>query len=526
MIEDLSKFLELAGIDIIEVMPDKARPVRINMAGTVSIVTLIKRLGETRNYDYPHILKIMSKEKDFSDLILEYAKEKDLIKKKIIKTSAEEIEKLSNLVLYKDISFTLDKEPQFIVGTKDGKRSSYPAHHFISTFEVAEPELEAIPVVLEYSPRDKLGLYIKKTDTGEKIEHMNSYIPPEWMEYEEETPDELPELFKKLIWHVFPTEEAREFFFHWTYKSLTSRAETYLILQGAGAVGKNRVKIHLRALHGNLNSSDGKKSTLTTNFNSQLAQNTLIYFDELKFTLDEENVMKEIPNGTISIEEKHKNQTRSTRIFCSMVIANNKERDNSLPFDARKFSPIELNTRPLLNSMTDKEIEEMSAKVEFSDKSEYDLKYIAQIGRWILKHGKSKKWPTCEYLGPRFWVLCHSSMSMWQKRLIEFIFNHPPTSDGVFDGDYFTYSLVQEEYDKIISKRKRNNNTPQADFTTAQHFFEVFRDLRGDKIFEVKRIPRNPLGDFKVKILKPPYMGDDEEVIKKYKPISKGEDLL
>lgn len=512
-IKDLDAFLEAAGIQLTEYMPEKPRPFRLSPGGTMNLSQVIKRFLDAKIYDYPEIMKALSHETAFLKLLMAYAKEKGIEseERSPSRGTPEQQAKVADLVLYKDISFTMDKEPKYFTGTKDGRRSSMPAHHYVSVLGIKDPEIQATPVILEYSPRSPLGINMKKTDTREILPHMNSYIPPEWMQHEGDLPDELPPLFKKLVDHVFPTEEGREFFFHWVYTSLVSRAETYLILQGKGAVGKNRIKIHLRALHGHLNSSDGKKSTLTGNFNNQLGENTLLYFDEIKFTEAEENVMKEVPNGTLSIEKKFENSTQSTRIYCSLVLANNKERDNFIAFDARKFCPVELNTISLLDSMTSEEVAEMSSKVEFHDHKDFDIAYIAQIGRWILKHGQSDKWVGCEYRGPRFWALANASMSQWQKKLLQFIFHPPELAVEFISKKKFKYSEVLESYKILVTRKDRVPTSMVVDFSNAQHFFDIYRDLRGDQIFKTRRIPKDPMGDFNITILKDPYMGEDRE---------------
>ena len=131
------------------------------------------------------------------------------------------------------------------------------------------------------------------------------------------------------------------------YAALFNRAYTFLILCGAGGIGKNRLKLVNKALHGHHNAIDGKKSTFTERFNSQLYDCTEAWFDELTYTMDMENVMKEIQNDTISIERKGIDATRSTKIYASSVISNNKPRDNYIAFDARKFVPLQLTNNRL-----------------------------------------------------------------------------------------------------------------------------------------------------------------------------------
>jgi len=500
---DLESFLNDAGISITEFMPDKPRPFRVIPGGTMGTLGLLKRMKASDTFNYPSVSKLLMNEAVLYRALEKYCKGKGL-ESIVVKVQADESEvsRLSKLVLYKDASFTIEKEPAYYVGTKEGRLTGDPAHHYLAILGIENPALEAIPVIPEYSPRDPLGIYKKKTPHGEERSHLNKYIPPKWIDYEKELPDELPPLFKKLVDHVFPTEEGREYFFHWTYCSLVSRAETYLVLQGAPAVGKNRLKIHLRALHGHNNSVDGKKSTLTTQFNSQLGEGTLVYFDEIKYTEEEENIMKEVPNGTISIEAKGVDATRSTPIFCSLILANNKERDCFIAFDARKFCPVELNEESLQRSMTEAEIREMSEKVEYESRPGFDIEYVAQIGRWILKHGKSKKWKGCEYKGPKFWYLANSSMALWQKRMLAFIFSPPELTEDFSQRKKFSYDEMYQIYEKRILKKDKRSNGITVAYSTAQHFFEKYRDLNGNRIFKVKKIKDSIIDDFIIEIIR------------------------
>lgn len=508
-----------------EYLEGKSRPFKIVPGTTVQIGHIIKKLKAGKTYDYPVVARLLANELGFHDALEKYCREKNLVSQKYISPDVErEMAKLSDLVLYKDISFTMEKEPRYFTGTKEGLKSGTPGHHYIAIMDIKQPELESVPVVPEYNPKGAKGIYLKETEYGDTQNHMNCYIPPAWKDYNGELPDKLPPLFKKLVDHLFPTAEARDYFFHWTYCSLVGRAETYLILQGAPAIGKNRLKIHLRALHGHSNSIDAKKSTLTTNFNSQLREATLVYFDEIRYTEEEENIMKEIPNGTISIEAKGVDATRSTKIHCSMVLAGNKPRDQFIAFDARKFCPVEMTKRPLSDSMTDEEITEMSEKVEFMDHENYDLAYIAQIGRWILAHGKRTRWKNCEYRGPKFWHLANVSMPIWQKKILQFIFDPPENAEKFHQIKKFKYSELMANYEKkVLKKDKNRSQVISVDYSNARYFFDIYGDLKGNKIFKTKTIPKNIMGDFYIDIINTPVLGESdlEEQIEE-----RAEDLL
>lgn len=510
--DQLEKYLEECGISIAEFNETRARNFRLVSGMWVQVATIGKTLRQGRAYKFPLVFDYLENDQKLFTFLTGYCKEKNLLPTKVVLANVEkEIVKLQDLILYKDVSPSMDREPRYFTGSKEGLMSSVPGHHYIAVMGIKQPELESLPVVPEYSPKGPKGIYPKETDFGDVMNHMNCYIPPAWRDFDGELPDKLPTLFKKLVDHLFPTQEAKDFFFHWTYCSLVGRAETYLMLQGAPAIGKNRLKIHLRALHGHSNSIDAKKSTLTTNFNSQLREATLVYFDEIRYTEEEENIMKEIPNGTISIEAKGVDATRSTKIYCSMVLAGNKPRDHFIAFDARKFCPIELTKRPLSDSMTDEEINEMSEKVEFSDHENYDLAYTAQIGRWILKNGKRNKWKNCEYRSPKFWYLANVSMPIWQKKLLQFIFDPPETAEKFHLIKRFKYSELMANYEKkVLKKDKIRAHVISVDYSNARYFFDIYGDLKGNKIFKTKTIPKNIMGDFYIEIVETPVLGETD----------------
>jgi hypothetical protein len=282
----------------------------------------------------------------------------------------------------------------------------------------------------------------------------------------------------------------------------------YLVLCGAPGVGKNTLKRVLKALHGDLNTVDGKKSTLTTQFNSQLSNGTLIWFDELRYNEAEENVMKEIPNDSISIESKGVDASRSTLLYGSYVISNNKPRDNYLSMDARKFAPINLTSKRLEESMDPKEIEELLNKLD-PTKETYDVQFISQMANWILKNCDSDEWPNDEYRSEMFYVLTHTSMTKWQRKLMSIISDmkvggHEYVKGKVNKAEVEKFKiygygsiscsameLLFESYNKA---EKRNLIFPE--FSTVESFLTYYRDLSGNKVCKITKIPGNVNGDF------------------------------
>lgn len=508
----LKAALEVANIRITGYDPTKARPV-FTVTGKMDIkkfITLLTdRLGNNL-VDHPEVFKATYDHNKMSDMIEAYSSSEGILE------SEKEEDEIVVPEELKPYTLNVNKaakrgEEEFFLTTKDEFVSRTTGKYYISKCKIPPPIIYdwARPVIPEYKPRSKPGIIeIKNTKTKEVENILNTYIPPEWMQWRKEHYNEWeklsgkpPVLFMKMLKHLFPRAEDRRYFYAWLYASMFTRSYVYLVLQGAPGAGKNRLKLVLRALHGDENTVDGKKSSLTERFNSQLSHGTLAWFDELKYDSDMENVMKEIQNDYLSIERKGVDATRSSIIYTSMVISNNKPRDNYIAFDARKFAPLEISTSNLNDTMTFDEIEELTQKVE-SGKEGFDVKYVAQIAKWIMRVGKRnmETWPVLEYKSPYFWVLAHTSMTRWQKKAITALVDKKSGTRIGWDeeAEAHIWSKVEEK----ITKRSNDNTSTFPDYSSVRAFFDVFRDGNGEKAFETEPVPgQNIMGDFYIKPL-------------------------
>lgn len=497
----LADALEAADIEILKYNPEKQRPISTANHGTISVEkfckTLITELG-SKGILYPEVFEASHSVSAMAKLLASYAKETGIhVGDRVIEVP-EEFEGLTlnmDITSPRDLKFfmTDDKE---IVSVVSGAA-------YVRVLQMKEPEAVAAArkVVPEYLPRDPRGITKRKFE-GKALDVFNTYVPPKWKgnPYWKDAPDKLPPLFEKLVHHLFPLAIEREYFYSWLYYSMFKRSFVYLILCGNPGTGKNRLKLVLRALHGHVNTIDGKRSTLIERFNSQLADSTLAWFDELHYDMEMENMMKELQNDSISIERKGIDATRSTRIHASLIISNNKPRDNYIAFDARKFCPLYLTPDRLEKSMTPKEIDILSRKVEDDMKETFDIDFLTQIAKWIKKHGRSDKWPHLEYKGPMFYKLAHTSMSRWQKKAATLILETNPSSSGrlVYDEKKgFLWSSLHES----VFRKNGDRSLTFPDFSTVKHFFDVFVDGKGDKAFKTLEIRDNIMGDFWVRKL-------------------------
>ncbi len=499
---ELSDALNEINLKILKYDPAKQRPVATDRWGTINVEkfakTLTGELGKRLKkygdlFDAVHDMGLMS------EMIQEHAKAKHVFSAPI------EIEippELAGLTLNCDMTAKGRDTDKFFMTHADETLSPISGEFYlmVNQMNMAQAVGAARKVIPEYLPRDKQGISKKTTGDGKEYPAYNKYVPPFWTKCGDKLPDELPPLFKKLVRHLFPLPLEREYFFAWLHSSMYKRSFVYMILCGAPGTGKNRLKLVMRALHGHINTIDGKKSTLVERFNSQLSDSTLAWFDELHYDMDMENMMKELQNDSISIERKGVDATRATRIYASLVISNNKPRDNYIPFDARKFAPLKIADTRLETSMTPAEINDLTLKVEDQTSPHFDIKFIAQIARWLKKHGKSDKWPNLEYRGPMFYMLAHTSMSRWQKKAATLILDADPRHLGraIYDKDKgYLWSTVQES----STKKNGDRSLQFPDYTSIKYFFDVFKDGKGRKAFKTESLQENIMGDFFVKPL-------------------------
>lgn len=503
VLESLKDYFSKNGLEVSRYTPSSSKPVYVAAMG--ASITEKKYLDTVKSRvratppESPDLFMNLSIEGKFQNLMKDYLDSKAM-------ASSELPEQFRGLTLNLDIS---DHENFFMTDSKDYV-SYVSAEIYCKLLGLKDSDRlkEARFVYPMYNPRNDLKLYMDSIQGYEgSTLVLNTYIPPKW-KFIESPSEACPRLFTKLVKHLIPNDKDRRYLLYWIRKSMVSRSMVYLVLCGAPGVGKNTLKRVLKALHGDLNTVDGKKSTLTTQFNSQLSHGTLIWFDELRYNEAEENVMKEIPNESISIEAKGVDASRSTQIYGSYVISNNKPRDNYLSMDARKFVPITLTSKRLEESMDSKEIDELISKLD-STKDTYDVKFVSQLANWILNNCDSDEWPNDEYRSDMFYILTHTSMTKWQRKIISIIsemkvsdleypkgkisktevekfknYGYGKISCSALDGLFESYNKAERKY--LIFP----------EYSTVESFLTYYRDLMGNKVCKISKIPGNVTGDF------------------------------
>lgn len=517
---DLKKALEAANITVRKYDTTKVRPVYTHKTSlSVSKFTeeLVNALG-TNLLQHQKIVAAINAPAVMEKLLEEYAEDEGLVD--ATGTTGFAIpNEISHLTLNVDKSSKELGMKRYFCTTKEELVDTLTSGQFFIEKCMMRPGEQvsiARAVVPKYLPRSARGVH-EVIDPITTTTHslFNMYIPPEWQLWKERNPKawnkipaKPPADIIKFLRHFIPIKEEREYLYAWMYTSITSRSYVYLVLQGAPGVGKNRLRLLLNALHGKTNAVAGKKETFGANdnkFNSQMENNTLSWFDELKYGPDMEPRMKEYQNSDISIERKGVDATSRTEIYSSMVISNNYPRDNYLLFNSRKFAPLVLGEKPLTASMTDEEIGRMSDKMDLSQPHTFDVKYVAQIAKWILAIGPKyvSKFPNLEYQGPKFWELAHSSMSRWQKIAVMSLTTQ--NARGMFPGwDAARGAFLWSKVEEALRRKKEYESKDYRDSSTVKAFFSTYCDEKGVKVFETEDVPGSIVQDFWIKIIAGP----------------------
>lgn len=258
----------------------------------------------------------------------------------------------------------------------------------------------------------------KENVSGVDLPFFNTYLRPFWVGMEGNK--KLPGDVSTFLNHLFPIEKERRYFFAWLYMSLTKRAPTCLVLCGTPGVGKNALKQMIRCLHGVNNSVDVPKSVFTSRFNSCWENNTFAFHDETGLTPQAVELVKELVNGSLAIEKKFMDATRSTAVYTSLIVANNYERDIHISFEDRKFACLQMP-----NKMADAALSK-----EFMDQFFKDWTYetcdrskVIDLASHVLAHGPHycEEFPNLLYRGPRFYEISRAHLTGWQKECLQMV---------------------------------------------------------------------------------------------------------
>lgn len=275
---------------------------------------------------------------------------------------------------------------------------------------------------------------------------VNTYVPPEWrqepMDKEEIANLECPDLVWRLLVHLFPDDEAREFVVQWMRNCILTRNESYLVLNAAKGIGKGIFANVFEAIVGKDHFTEAHRGFLDSQFNSILKNRRMVVLDELSVdTPTKCNHLKRYANEYQNIEEKGKDADETIQTFANFMITNNATADMHVETNDRRFSIMECTDQRLETAMTPQEIDELQRKLKG------DIEYQRQLGYWLLHYGESEKYKVTDvWKGPAFERLCYLSLKEWERFVVDLLLANPGTE--------YTYKQITSKYKSEVGVRE------------------------------------------------------------------------
>lgn len=270
----------------------------------------------------------------------------------------------------------------------------------------------------KYDPRDSKPFTQMQTSLGKETLY-NLFVPPKYRE-SRNLSVKLDPRFVKFLEGMFE-DSCRIYAYNWLYYSCFKRMPVYLVLVGAGGIGKNLLAEALKYIHTSYNFKKAPPSALESKFNGHLENCTMLYYDECKFSAGKEGVttrknrLKEWANSYVPIENKGQDAVNRD-IYCSAIIATNNDSDVHLEQLDRKFSVMELSEDRLEKRLGLENTHFLWEYIQDPSFADAFLNYLEPlIDPEFNIH--------IEYKGPKFDQLVLSSLYGWQQILLDRIQN-------------------------------------------------------------------------------------------------------
>lgn len=253
-----------------------------------------------------------------------------------------------------------------------------------------------------------------------KIQALNTAIPPRWMTHADSVEPKLGGFIGKLILHLFPDPEDRERVLDWCHYAIFKRNGTVLCLAGDRGTGKSTFVEILSELVGSQYSAVVGDAILQEKFNSAFKDKRLIIFEEV--ALEDQTAINKVKawcNNKISVEEKGVDQFTADN-FTSMVFLLNNLADLKVLPQERRFSIPVVATESLLGVLSEKEID--AFKTGLQERRQDILNQLAEFG-YYLKNRKPKYSEHIPIKGANFFRVSDLALTEWQAYLREFLQN-------------------------------------------------------------------------------------------------------
>ena len=304
----------------------------------------------------------------------------------------------------------------------------------------------------EYNPYSLNPFREIQTSLGTESMY-NKYIPPK-TKTERDLTIKLDKRFVEFFEGLFTTEGSRQYAIDWILSSTERKNPVYMVLVGAGGIGKNLLAESLKYLHGSTNFTKAPPSALNSKFNGHLDQCTMLYYDECKFSPDKgggnirKNRLKEWANDYVPVEKKGLD-AKDSSIYCSAIISSNHDSDIHLEQLDRKFSAMELSSERMEKRLGIENTRWIWDYIQHTDFPQGFLSY--------LNENASKEFnENIEYRGQKFEDLIISSLTTWQYELL------------------FTYILSGQSKHYKLSSLKENVPMFPTRYSKVNDFLENF----------------------------------------------------
>jgi len=285
--------------------------------------------------------------------------------------------------------------------------------------ETVKDRVAPIPAYILFNPYRPEIKYVDYGENGKLATHFNLYQRPSWQYERELDPAEAknytkpPFMIAKFMAHLFPNYESREFVYDWLHHAITSRCETYLVLNGSKGIGKGIFAENIcKNLIGSNNFKIAQPSALENGFNSILSECRMILFDEMRMNeQDKIDKLKRYINEVQGIERKGFDAVNE-RIYNSYIISSNNITDIKIEWDDRRFSIVDLCTENLKVTWSEDEIK------NFIDELNYPESDTLREFGYFLMYRFPKFDRFTPFKGEHFYKVCYSSLPEWSKFLV------------------------------------------------------------------------------------------------------------
>lgn len=277
----------------------------------------------------------------------------------------------------------------------------------------------AIPGVFEFMPFVEDTVVYDRPFHGGTVTAFNTFIPPFWTKMQPTNASECPDLLKRLLHHLFPDEDSREYVLSWCHHAITSRNDTILCFIGERATGKTLFMEFMEKGFGKRYYELLSKNFFGT-FNGNIKEKRLAVLEEVTVEDDEHvNILKRITNDTIPIEAKGKDSVTLPN-YMSLVLINNHLKGLRIEPLERRFSVVDIGNVPLAKTYS-KEDFELITQLKNTRDDEEPHEIIVNFFHWLTKTYKPKYDNKAPFKKEYFYKVVYEGLHSWKKEIINYI---------------------------------------------------------------------------------------------------------